>query len=105
VIERQKDQRVLSVSGDPCIAWDEAIHGWRMVFFYDPPGHALAVCLNRDDLGPGNWKLQGPIPVTNPAAVGRFHKPFFVMDPDRPNHAALIEGQPFLTRLGIKTNP
>ena len=39
VLERQKDEHVSSVSGDPCIVWDEAINGWRMVFFYSPPGH------------------------------------------------------------------
>ena len=28
------------VAGDPCIVWDPDIHGWRMVMFYSPPGHA-----------------------------------------------------------------
>src|SRR5882724_3991086 len=88
VLERQKDAKGTSVSGDPCIVWDEAIKGWRMVLFHSPPGHAQAVCLNRDDIGPGQWKLEGPLPVTNPDAVGGFHKPFIVMDPDRPNRAA-----------------
>jgi hypothetical protein len=93
VLTRQKGLQTMSVSGDPCIVWDDAIAGWRMVFFYSPPGHAQAVCLDRDDLGPGKWKLEGPLPVTNPEAVGEFHKPFVVMDPDRPNHAALIDGR------------
>jgi hypothetical protein len=93
IMERKKDQAISSVSGDPCIVWDDAINGWRMVFFYWPPGHAQAVCLDRDDLGPGKWKMEGPLPVTNPEAVGSFHKPFIVLDPDRPNHAALIGGQ------------
>src|SRR6202040_2883688 len=49
VLERQcKDK---GVSGDPCIVWDDAIQGWRMVLFYAPPGHAQAVCTNRDDPG------------------------------------------------------
>jgi hypothetical protein len=64
-----------------------------MVFFYWPPGHAQAVCMNRDDLGPGQWKFEGPLPVTNPQAAGGFHKPFLVMDPDRPNQAAKIDGR------------
>src|ERR1039457_7640364 len=35
VLERQKDANGSGVSGDPCIVWDEAIKGWRMVFFHD----------------------------------------------------------------------
>ena len=37
IMERQKDEQGSSVSGDPCIVWDDAIKGWRMVFFHDPP--------------------------------------------------------------------
>jgi len=92
-MERSRDPGLSGVSGDPCIVWDDAIRGWRMVFFYYPPGHAQAVCANRDDLGPGNWRMEGPLPVTNPETAGSFHKPFIVMDPDRPNHAALIGGR------------
>src|SRR6266404_4648314 len=76
VMERQKDEQGSSVSGDPCIVWDEAINGWRMVFFHAPPGHAQAICLNHHDPGPGQWKFEGPLPVTNPKVVGGFHKPF-----------------------------
>src|SRR5437588_1281788 len=76
VLARQKED--FGVSGDPCIVWDEAIKGWRMVFFYSPPGHAQAICLNRDDVGPGQWKLEGPLLVANPQTVGGFHKPFVV---------------------------
>src|SRR5262245_48190247 len=54
VLERQRSDK--GVSGDPCIVWDEAIQGWRMVLFYDPPGHAQAICTNRDELGLGQWK-------------------------------------------------
>src|SRR6516165_2901982 len=92
----QRHQGDSSVSGDPCIVWDEAIKGWRMVLFYTPPGHAQAICLNRDDIGPGQWKLEGPLPVANPQAVGGFHKPFIVMDPDHPNQAAKIDGRYYL---------
>ncbi len=81
------------VSGDPCIVWDPAIKGWRMVLFHTPEGHGQAVCLDRDDLGPGHWKFEGPLPVTNPDAVGGFHKPLIVMDPDHPNQAARIDGR------------
>jgi hypothetical protein len=67
VLERQRPDQ--GVSGDPCIVWDEAIRGWRMVLFCDPWGHAQAICTNRDDLGPGQWKLEGPLPVTNPESL------------------------------------
>ena len=95
VMPRQVDEKSSGVSGDPCIVWDEAAGAWRMVFFYHPPGHAQAFCANRNDLGPGNWKLEGPLPITNPEAIrdGFLHKPFFVLDPQRPNHAAKIGGR------------
>jgi len=95
ILPRQVDEKVCSVSGDPCIVWDEDIQGWRMVLFYSPPGHGQAVCLNREDLGPGNWKLEGPLPVTNMEVVtdGWMHKPFLVLDPHRPNYAAKINGR------------
>src|SRR5262245_14816904 len=82
VLKRQQADKVVSV--DTCIVWDDAVNGWRMVLFYDPPGHAQAVCLNlnREDQGQGQWKLEGSLPVANPQAVGGFHKPFIVMDPD-----------------------
>jgi hypothetical protein len=102
ILERQKDKQGSGVSGDPCIVWDEAINGWRMVLFHDPPGHAQAICLNHDDLGPGQWKFEGPLPVTNPKVVGGFHKPFIVMDPARPNHAAKIDGRFCLLVVNFK---
>ena len=100
VLERKRSDG--GVSGDPCIVWDETIPGWRMVLFYDPPGHAQAICTNRDDLGPGQWKLEGPLPVTNPQAVGGFHKPFIVMDPDHPNQAAKVDGRYWLLVVSFK---
>src|SRR5579862_6564593 len=35
VLKRENEDS--GVSGDPCIVWDEAIKGWRMVLFYSPP--------------------------------------------------------------------
>jgi hypothetical protein len=75
-----------------------------MVMFYDPPGHAQAVCMNRDDLGPGQWKLEGPLPVANPKAVGGFHKPFIVMDPYHANQPAKIDGRYCLLVVSFKGN-
>jgi hypothetical protein len=102
ILERQKDEQGSGVSGDPCIVWDEAINGWRMVLFHAPPGHAQAICMNHDDLGPGQWKFEGPLPVTNPKVVGGFHKPFIVMDPAHPNHAAKIDGRYCLLVVNFK---
>jgi hypothetical protein len=93
VLERTRRGAGSSVCGDPCIVWDEAVNGWRMVLFYSPPGHAQAVCSCGDILRPGDWKFEGPLPVTNPQAVGRFHKPFIVMDPEHPNRAAKIQNR------------
>src|SRR5262245_19486379 len=57
VLERQR--RDQGVSGDTCIVWDEAIQGWRMVLFYDPPGQPRpsarsAMTWGRDN---GSWKV------------------------------------------------
>lgn len=101
VLKRQEVGERTSVSGDPCIVRDECIRGWRMVLFYEPPGHAQAVCRSRD-VTAGEWTLEGPIPVSNPDAVGMFHKPFFVMDPEKPNHAAKIDGRFCLLVVSFK---
>src|SRR5579872_7089934 len=68
VLERSKSDA--GVVGDPCIVWDEDIEGWRMFLFHDPPGHGQSVCMDREDIGPGRWKYEGPLGVTNPEAVG-----------------------------------
>jgi hypothetical protein len=102
ILERQQDEKGSGVSGDPCIVWDDVINGWRMVLFHDPPGHAQAICLNHDNLGPGQWKFEGPLPVTNPKDVGGFHKPFIVMDPAHPNYAAKIDGRYCLLVVSFK---
>ena len=100
VIERYQADK--GVSGDPCIVWDEDIQGWRMILFYDPWGAAQAVCMNRENLGPGQWKVLGPLNVANPEVVGFFHKPFFVMDPYHANHAAKINGRYCLLVVNFK---
>ena len=91
VIERHQADK--GVSGDPCVVWDEDIRGWRMILFYDPWGAAQATCTNLDDLGPGQWKVEGPLNIANPEVVGFFHKPFIVMDLYHANRAAEINGR------------
>ncbi len=42
------------------------------------------------------------MPVANPRAVGGFHKPFIVMDPDHPNQAAKIDDRYCLLVVSFK---
>ncbi len=100
VLERKNADA--GVCGDPCVVWDSEVQAWRMVMFYDPPGHAQAICRNRNNIGPGNWEMEGPLPVVNPDAVGGFHKPFFVMDPHNPNLAARVDGKHWLLVVSFK---
>lgn len=53
VVPRAENGDKTSVAGDPCIVWDEDLPGWRMVLFFEPPGHARAVCRTPEDVGPG----------------------------------------------------
>jgi len=84
-----------SVVGDPSIVWDPEIRSWRMVMFFDPPGHGQAICTNPDHPGPGTWKLLGPLPFANPSAVlgPMTHKPYIVTEAYKPNVAAQVNGQ------------
>src|SRR5712671_1028733 len=95
VLARAKEGPGSRVVGDPCIVWDEAIGGWRMVLFMEPPGGGHAVTMSREATGPGDWKLEGALLFANPGAIlgGRTHKPFIVMDAYHPNHAARIDGR------------
>lgn len=101
VLARVKSEKGSSVAGDPCIIWDNDISGWRMVLFFSPPGHAQAICLGRDEIGPGHWQFQGPLLFSNPEALlgGRTHKPFIVMDAHRPNHAARVNDRYWLVTV------
>ncbi len=78
------------VVGDPCIVWDAEIDGWRMFLFAAPPGHGQAT--SRDGEA---WSAVTPLVFANPGALlgGGTHKPWVVMDPYRPNHAARVDGR------------
>ena len=95
VVPRKQGEGVSSVAGDPCIVWDDTLPGWRMVLFYDPPGHGQAVCRSVNDIEPGNWEYLGPLQFTNPESIlgGHTHKPFIIMTPDGENRAAKIDGR------------
>jgi hypothetical protein len=103
VIPRDHSSKSGSVAGDPCIVWDDDIPGWRMVLFYEPGGHAQAVCGSRDSVGPGAWVFAGPIPFANPQELfGYTHKPFIIMDAWRPNHAARIDDRYWLLTVSVR---
>jgi hypothetical protein len=83
------------VMGDPCIVWDEDLPGWRMFLFCAPPGHGQAICRSKKTVGAEQWQFLGPLVFTNPEVLlgGFTHKPYVVMDSQRMNRAACIEGR------------
>ena len=95
VIPRKQVGAASSVAGDPCIVWDDTLPGWRMVLFYEPPGHGQAICRTPEQVGPGHWEFLGPLRFANPEAIlgGHTHKPFIIMTPDGGNRAARIDGR------------
>jgi len=101
VLCRSSDGDGRDVVGDPCIVWDPQASAWRMVLFYDPPGHAD--CVSSDPTGaPGTWSEPRPLRFTNPELLpsgGGTQKPFVVMDAYRPNRAAVVEGKVWLVSV------
>jgi len=95
VVPRKQVGANSSVAGDPCIVWDDTLPGWRMVLFYEPPGHGQAICRTPDNVGPGSWEFLGPLRFSNPEAIlgGHTHKPFIIMTPDGENRATTIDGR------------
>jgi len=91
------------VIGDPCVVWDPEIDSWRMVMFFDPPGHADSV--SDDPTGaPGSWTAPRPLRFANPEALpanGGTHKPFVVMDAAHPNRAAFVDGRYWLLTVSF----
>lgn len=105
VLARDERAENSSVAGDPCIVWDAALPGWRMVLFYDPPGHAHAICRSKEDIGPGRWQKVGPLEFTNPGDLAgkTTHKPFIIMEANRPNVAARINGRFWLVTVSQRS--
>lgn len=103
VLPRNPDGDGSIVVGDPCVVWDAAIEGWRMVLFYAPPGYAQST--STDPVGaPGTWSTPEPLVFTNPDALpagGGTHKPFIIMDAHKPNHAALVDGRYWLVTVSF----
>ena len=105
VLARDEFAGICSVAGDPCIVWDDDVPGWRMVLFFNPPGHAHAICRSKEDVGPGRWEMVGPLAFTNPGdlAGDATHKPFVIMDAHRPNVAVRINGLYWLVTVSHRS--
>lgn len=88
------------VTGDPCIVWDDQRGCYHMFYFaqkhvdgeeVNANGHAIS--RSKHAVGPGDWTKLGPLNYVNPGALcGDTHKPWVLMDPYRPNQAAMIDG-------------
>lgn len=104
VIPRAEIGEEGSVAGDPCIVWDEDLPGWRMVMFFSPPGHAQAVCLTPNDVGPARWRFLGALKFENPGELlgGSTHKPFIIMEAHAPNRAACVHGRYWLLTVSSR---
>ncbi len=105
VLARDEGAGINSVAGDPCIVWDADLPGWRMVLFFSPAGHAQAICRSREEIGPGNWEIAGPLEFSNPGdlAGGATHKPFIILDAHHPNMAARINNLYWLVTVSYRS--
>lgn len=89
-----------SVTGDPCIVWDEEAGTYRM--FYFAQRHegrrevnccAQALLTARDRVTEGAWEKLGPIVFEDPSMLdSAAHKPWILMDPTRPGQPVRLEG-------------
>jgi len=92
-----------SVTGDPCVVWDEEFKCYRMFYFaqrhengreFNSNAHAIAAS---EQPIPRGWQKRGPITYSNPEMLlGDAHKPWIMLDPFRPNMPATINGQYWL---------
>jgi len=101
LIISRNDTETGGVVGDPCIVWDAEINGWRMFLFVEKPGVGQAICLDKTNIGPQQWRYLGGLTFTNPAQIlgGYTHKPYVVQDAYHPNQAALIDGKYYLVTV------
>ncbi|MDD5367830.1 MAG: hypothetical protein PHQ40_01995 [Anaerolineaceae bacterium] len=97
-----------SVTGDPCIVWDQVHQHYHLYYFaqkhtmdHEINSNALAVstgysCFNR-------WSKLGALIYSNPEALcGDAHKPWILMDPYRVNTAALVDGKFWLFTVSFR---
>lgn len=103
VMSRSSSGDGSEVVGDPCVVWDPEIDAWRMVLFFNPPGHATAVSYH-PTAAPGTWTEPERLRFTNPGALphgGGTQKPYIVMDAHRPNAAAFVDGRYWLLTVSF----
>ena len=113
-LERGVDGTIDSmVTGDPCIVWEEESQKWLMYYFAagNKPGTAgmkigMALSRSKTEVGAGDWEKLGEPEYANPEDIWQNspHKPWIVMDPYRPNHAAKIDGKYmlfFVSKIGL----
>jgi hypothetical protein len=101
-----------SVTGDPCIVWDEERGLFHMHYFAQGHGrdgrevncNAHAVSLSREQVGAGAWRKLGSLSYTNAEALpeGQTHKPWILMDPRHPNRAIKLHGEYWLFTVSIE---
>ena len=99
-----------SVTGDPCIVWDEARGCYHMVYFAQKQegdkevnSNAHAISRSPTDVGPGAWRKLGPLAYANPGALsGDTHKPWILLDPYRPGVAARVDGAYWLFTVSFR---
>ena len=99
-----------SVTGDPCVVWDNERGCYHMFYFaqkhadgreVNSNGHAVS--RSEDDVGPGQWTKLGPLEYANPLALcGDTHKPWVLMDSHRPIVAAKIDGMYWLFTVSFR---
>lgn len=90
-----------SVTGDPCIVWDEDRGTYHMFYFaqrhegdqeVNDNGHAVSK--SPTEVGKDDWEKLGKVEYTNPEALtGETHKPWILMDAYSPNKAVKIDGK------------
>ena len=94
------------VTADPCIVWDEENQKWLMYYFAEEGGigkfklfSGMAISKSATEVGgEGHWTKLGKARFSNPEDLleNSPHKPWIMMDPYRPNHAAQINGRYYL---------
>ncbi|MGH1524200.1 hypothetical protein ACRAWC_09245 [Leifsonia sp. L25] len=106
VLARNAEGYGAHVVGDPCVVWDSELSAWRMVLFYDRPGHGTSIS-HDPSAAPGTWATPTPLDFTNPEllpAGGGTHKPFIVSDAHEPNQASFVDGRYWLVTVSFTGN-
>lgn len=106
VLARSSTGNGAEVVGDPCVVWDPEINAWRMVLFYDPPGHGTSISFD-PEAAPGSWSEPNPLAFTNPERLptgGGTQKPFIVTDAHEPNRASMVDGKYWLVTVSYTGN-